>query len=221
MPASRLYCCWGGHFDVPKAEASENYGQARLDLLGKHDLQLGVLANHRAGQAVCDRIEPRHRRILPDHVWGDGDPAGIQIRAAEEMIATIGAAQKLGIGVVSGFTGSPIWAGVSGWPANPPEVVEAGLRDFADRWNPILDVAANAGVRFAAEVHPGQIAFDLTSAERALDVLDGREEFGFNRSEPSAHPRSTRPSSSGSSPIASTTSISRTRACASTAATGF
>ena len=173
-------CCWGGHFDVPKAEASDDYGQARLDVLSRHDLQLGVLAAHRVGQAVCDRIEPRHRRILPDHVWGDGDPAGIQIRAAEEMIATIGAAQKLGIGVVSGFTGSSLWAGVSGWPANPPEVVEAGLRDFADRWNPILDVAANAGVRFAAEVHPGQIAFDLTSAERALDVLDGREEFGFN-----------------------------------------
>ena len=173
-------CCWGGHFDVAKAEASENYGQARLDLLSKHDLQLGVLANHRAGQAICDRIEPRHRRILPDRIWADGDPAGIQIRAAEEMIATITAAQKLGIGVVSGFTGSGLWAGVSGWPANPPEVVEAGLRDFAERWNPILDAAASAGVRFAAEVHPGQIAFDITSAERALDVLDGREEFGFN-----------------------------------------
>jgi sugar phosphate isomerase/epimerase len=34
-------------------------------------------------------------------------------------------------------------------------------------------------VRFAAEVHPGQIAFDLYTAERALEALDGREEFGF------------------------------------------
>ena len=28
-------------------------------------------------------------------------------------------------------------------------------------------------------MHPGQIAFDLYSAELALDALDGREEFGF------------------------------------------
>ena len=34
-------------------------------------------------------------------------------------------------------------------------------------------------MRFAFEVHPGQIAFDLYSAEMALDALDGREEFGF------------------------------------------
>ena len=34
-------------------------------------------------------------------------------------------------------------------------------------------------MRFACEVHPGQIAFDLYSAELVLDALDGREEFGF------------------------------------------
>ena len=39
--------------------------------------------------------------------------------------------------------------------------------------------AATRGVRFAFEVHPGQIAFDLYSAEMVLDALDGREEFGF------------------------------------------
>ena len=62
-----------------------------------------MLSNHRVGQAVCDRVEPRHQRILPDYVWGDGDPAGVQERATDEMIATVRAAQKLGVGVVSGF----------------------------------------------------------------------------------------------------------------------
>src|SRR5205823_4593830 len=33
--------------------------------------------------------------------------------------------------------------------------------------------------RFALEVHPGQVAFDLYSAEMVLDAIDGREEFGF------------------------------------------
>jgi sugar phosphate isomerase/epimerase len=172
-------CCWGDHFEVQRALAEADYCQKKLDLLGRHDLQLSVLASHRVGQAVCDRVEPRHKRILPDYVWGDGESRGVQERAAEEMVATIRAAQKLGVGVVSGFTGSGLWAGVQGYPQNNADEVADGLRDFAHKWQPVLDVCQEAGVRFALEVHPGQIAFDLYSAEMVLDAIDGREEFGF------------------------------------------
>src|SRR5688500_3702243 len=95
--------CWGDHFEVQRALSEDNYCQKKLDLLARYDLQLLVLSNHRVGQAVCDRIETRHQKILPDYVWGDGDPRGVQERAAEEMIATIRAAQKLGVGTVGGF----------------------------------------------------------------------------------------------------------------------
>ena len=172
--------CSGDHFDVRRAATAEDYSQAKLDLLAKHDLQVFVLSNHRVGQAVCDRVEPRHQRILPDHVWGDGDPAGVSERAADEMAATFRAAQKLGVAVVSGFSGSSLWPGVMGYPHHTTEQVREGFADFAQRWNPLLDVAQEAGVRFALEVHPGQIAFDIVTAEMALDALDGREEFGFN-----------------------------------------
>ncbi|MGH7540928.1 MAG: sugar phosphate isomerase/epimerase family protein, partial [Gemmatimonadota bacterium] len=36
------------------------------------------------------------------------------------------------------------------------------------------------GVRFALEVHPGEIAFDLATAARALEAVDRRPAFGFN-----------------------------------------
>jgi sugar phosphate isomerase/epimerase len=172
-------CCVGDHFEVQRAQADDAYCQEMLDLLARYDLQVLVLSNYRVGQAICDRIEPRHKEVLPDYVWGDGDPVGVQDRAAAEMLATISAAQKLGVGVVSGFSGSSLWPGVVGWPANNPVEVQDGLRDFARRFTPILDACADAGVRFALEVHPGQVAFDLYSAEMVLDVLDGREEFGF------------------------------------------
>src|SRR5207253_1664015 len=120
-----------------------------------------------------------HQPLLPDHVWGDGKPAGVKQRAIEEMSATFRLAEKLGAGVVSGFTGSTIWPFVTGYPAPRPEVVADAFKQFAKQWNPILDVARDVGVRFALEVHPGQIAFDLYSAEAALDALNGREEFGF------------------------------------------
>jgi sugar phosphate isomerase/epimerase len=171
--------CVGEHFDVQRALAEDNYCQQKLDLLARFDLQLAVLSNYCVGQAVCDRIEPRHEHILPEHVWGDGDPDGVNQRAAEEMAATFRAAQKLGVGVVSGFTGSALWPGVMGYPANTPELIDQAFAQFAQRWNPLLDIAAQAGIRFSVEIHPGQTAFDLHSAERTLDALDGREEFGF------------------------------------------
>jgi len=59
-------------------------------------------------------------------------------------------------------------------------MIEAGFQDFADRWNPILDVFDEVGVRFALEVHPTEIAFDNATAQRALDAVGNREAFGFN-----------------------------------------
>jgi sugar phosphate isomerase/epimerase len=148
-------------------------------LLARHDLQVPVLSNHRTGQAVCDPIDLRHKALLPDYVWGDGKPTGVRQRAAEEMAATFRAAQKFGATVVSGFTGSPLWSYVVGYPGPTPDIVAAGFQDFVKLWTPVLDVARDEGVRFAFEVHPGQIAFDLYSAEAALDALGGRTEFGF------------------------------------------
>jgi sugar phosphate isomerase/epimerase len=171
--------CWGDHFEVQRALSEPDYCQNKLDLLARHDLGVPVLAQHRVGQAVGDRIDARHQALVPDYVWADGNPEGVRQRAAEEMAATVRAAQKLGVAVVSGFTGSPLWSYVTGYPAPTPDLVAAGLEEFARLWNPILDVCRDCGVRFAFEVHPGQIAFDYYSAEMALDALTGREEFGF------------------------------------------
>src|SRR6202162_4601594 len=129
-------CCSGDHFEVQRALSEDDYCQQKLDLLAKHDLQVLVLSNHRVGQAVCDRIEPRHKKILPDYVWGDGDPEGVRERATAEMLATVQAAQKLGVGVVSAFTGSPLWAAVTGYPRPTAEEVADGLEAFALQWTP-------------------------------------------------------------------------------------
>ena len=149
-------------------------------MLDKHDLQVFAISNHLVGQAVLDNIDARHKSILPPHVWGDGDPAGVNQRAAEEMKNAARAAQKLGVGVVNGFTGSSIWHLLYSFPPVPPEMIDDGFKLLAERFNPILDVFGECGVKFALEVHPTEIAFDLYTAERALEALDHREEFGFN-----------------------------------------
>ena len=172
--------CWGDHFEVDKALSDDTYCQRKRDLLEKHELKLFAISNHLVGQAVCDNIDIRHKSILSPAIWGDGNPEGVNRRAIEEMKNTGRAARKLGVSVVNGFTGSSIWHLIYDFPPVPRTMVDAGYKQFADRWNPILDVFQECGVRFALEVHPTEIAFDIHSAQRALEAINQREEFGFN-----------------------------------------
>ena len=100
--------CWGDHFEVRRALSEPDYTQSRWDILNKHGLKCFAISNHLVGQAVCDRIDERHQNILPARIWGDGSADGVQERAAEEMKNTARAADKLGVKVVPGFTGSSI-----------------------------------------------------------------------------------------------------------------
>ncbi len=172
--------CWGDHLDVEKAASSDRYVREKRAVLEQHGMQVFAISNHLAGQAVCDRIDERHKAILPPRVWGDGKPAGVNKRAADEMATTARAAKALGLKVVNGFTGSGIWHLNYSFPPVSPAMIDAGYKEFADRWNPILDVFKAQKVRFALEVHPTEIAFDVASAENAVKALKGRKEFGFN-----------------------------------------
>jgi len=170
--------CWGDHFEVSRAD--EAYCREKRALLEKHGLKVFSISNHLVGQAVSDRIDQRHQGILPDHVWGDGDPEGVRKRAAEETIRTGEAAARLGVSVVNGFTGSPIWHLLYSFPPTPSSMIEEGFEEFASRWKPILDEYRKLGIRYALEVHPTEIAFDIASARRALKALDNHPAFGFN-----------------------------------------
>jgi sugar phosphate isomerase/epimerase len=172
--------CFGDHFDVAKALADPGYCGRTRKLLAQHGLQVFSISNHLVGQAVLDHVDARHKSILPAHVWGDGDPAGVNARAAEAMKDAARAARKLGVDIVNGFTGSSIWHLLYSFPPVPPAWIDEGFKLLAQRFNPILDVFAECGVKFALEVHPTEIAFDLHTAQRALEALDNRAEFGFN-----------------------------------------
>jgi sugar phosphate isomerase/epimerase len=132
-------------------------------------------------------------------IYGNGEPEGVRRRAAEEMKLTAIACRKFFDAAprpikeqmkqwaggrlpltVNGFTGSSIWHLVYSFPPVLPGQLDAGYKDFAARFNPILDVFEENGVRFALEVHPTEIAFDIVSARRALLALGDRNSFGFN-----------------------------------------
>lgn len=170
--------CWGDHLELDQAAESKTYCDAQLGLLKQHGLGCWALGNHLSGQLVCDPIDDRHYAFAPEGVAGDPDAARVWAIEAQKKAAR--AARNLGVGVVNGFTGSPIWRFLYAFPPCRPGQIDAGYRAFAETWKPILDVYAECGVKFALEVHPTEIAFDIVTAQRALDALDGHPAFGFN-----------------------------------------
>lgn len=175
------FACWGDHFEVDKAVESDGYIQSRKDLLEQHGLKCFAISSHLVGQCIADAmIDERHKAILPPRLWGDGDPEGVRQRCAEEMKKTAHAAKLMGVNVVNGFTGSPIWHMLYFFPPTSDAMIDAGYREFADRWNPVLDAFDEAGVRYALEAHPSEIAYDIYTAERTLEAINHRAAFGFN-----------------------------------------
>lgn len=166
------------HLDLGRL--SREYCDEILSTLDKFGLGLSAVSNHAVGQCVCDRIDNRHKAILPARIWGDGDPEGVRQRAAEEMIRMGEAARMLGVDTVVGFTGSPIWHLLYSFPPVSPDEIAAGFEEVARRMRPILDAYRQMGVRFALEVHPTEIAFDISSAQAILDATGAHPAFGFN-----------------------------------------
>jgi sugar phosphate isomerase/epimerase len=173
--------CWGDHFEVDKALADDSYVKGRWDILNKYNLKCFAISTHLVGQCVADDpIDARHQSILPERLWGDGDPEGVRQRCAQEVMDTAKAAAKFGVKVVNGFTGSPVWKNLYFFPPTDQNLVQAGYDDFAARWKPILDVFKAEGVKFGLEVHPTEIAYDIITAKRALEAVDNHPAFGFN-----------------------------------------
>jgi len=171
--------CWGDHLDVARAAKDLNYCKHQKAILAKHDLKLFAISNHLAGQLVCDpNHDDRSDAFAPADCAGDAEKK--RAWAVESMKDSARAAKNLGLKVANGFTGSSIWHLLYSFPPVSEKTIEEGFQYFAEMWNPILDVFDECGVRFGLEVHPTEIAFDIVTAKRAIEAVNGREAFGFN-----------------------------------------
>ncbi|MBA7686101.1 Inosose dehydratase [subsurface metagenome] len=171
--------CWGDHMEVDKAATDKDYCKKQLAILEKNNLKIFAISHHLAGQLVCDlNNDSRSDAFAPADCAGDAEKK--RAWAVETMKNTARAAKNLGLKVVNGFTGSSIWHMLYSFPPVTDEMIEEGFAYFAKMWNPILDVFDECGVRFALEVHPTEIAFDIITARRALEAVGNRETFGFN-----------------------------------------
>jgi sugar phosphate isomerase/epimerase len=171
-------CTWGDHFDVHKAAADSSYVEQHRDTLQKNNLGCWSIGSHIVGQLVGDNPDPRNYTFAPKHLAGKPDE--IRKWAVDEMMATAHGAKAFGLDVVTGFMGSPIWAWWYSFPPTTEQQIADGYGRIVELWSPIFDEFDKNGVRFALEVHPGEIAYDLYTMQRLIKEFGDRKTLGVN-----------------------------------------
>lgn len=165
-----------GHLDVDRALNEPDYLKSLKSTLDQRGLQISALSDHLSAQAVLPPIDASWDDWSP--VAGEGKDA-MAAYGREHLLKSARVASELEVPIVNGFFGSTVWGSWYSWPPKHIEIYEEGWELFAERWNPILDEFNTLGVRFAHEVHPTEIAYNISTAETAVEKL-GRDDWGFN-----------------------------------------
>jgi len=170
--------CWGDHLNVQQAASDPAYVAERQSTLERYHLGCWAIGAHLPGQCVGDDWDERLDNFAPKSI--KGNPEAIRTWAVEEMKAAARAAKNLGVKVVTGFLGSPIWKYFYSFPQTTEEMIERGFRKIYELWSPIFDEFDRCEVLFALEVHPTEIAFDFYTTHRLFDIFSDRKTLGLN-----------------------------------------
>lgn len=166
------------HLDAHRYLSDGAYRDSIQENLAKNNLKVWALGAHLAGQCVGDNWDPRLDNFAPTRL--SGKPEEIRKWAIDEMMAVAQAAQMMGVHIVTGFTGSPIWPYWYSFPQTSQQMIDDGFGRIKELWTPIFDEFDRCDVKFALEVHPTEIAFDYYSTQKLLDTFGHRPTLGIN-----------------------------------------
>ena len=143
--------CWGDHFDVQAALASEAYCKDKRRLLESAGPDL-LRHRHPPGRPrrCATSSTSATRASCPRTCGATAIPRGCAGAPPRKCRTPPRAAARMGARVVTGFTGSSVWHSMYAFPPTSQEYWERGFKDFAERWLPILDVFDQAGGRLRA-----------------------------------------------------------------------
>jgi len=169
---------WGDHLDLKAAATDAAYAEERKNILKNNGLKVFAIAAHKMGHCVGGSYDPRMSTLVPSDLAGK--PDDIRKWAVQQMKYAAAAAKNMGVKIVTGFMGSPIWSYWYSHPATSDQMIDDGYKQIINLWTPIFDEFDKNGIKFALEVHPAEIAFDYYSAERLLKEFKNRKTLSFN-----------------------------------------
>ena len=125
---------WGKSFDLDRAYEDDGYMKFIQDTLAKNGLVCKALATHIIGQCVGDAPDPRLNNFAPPTLADQ--PAAIKEWAIASMKKAAKVADKMGVKVITGFTGSPIWKWLYSFPQTTEEMIENGYEGSSNCGSP-------------------------------------------------------------------------------------
>jgi sugar phosphate isomerase/epimerase len=159
-------------FDLEQAANNLEYCAQIQETLGKHGLVITELSTHLQGQLVA--VHPAYDEMFdgfaPESVHRN--PEARQKWAVNQMMLAAKASKNLGLTAHATFSGALLWPFLYPWPQRPAGLVDAGFRELAARWLPILDAFDEAGVDVCYEIHPGEDLHDGATFERFLKEVN-------------------------------------------------
>lgn len=158
--------------NLQQAAESKSYCDDLMGIFHKYNLEISELSTHLQGQLVA--VHPAYDQMFdafaPAHL--QGNPSGRTEWAVQQLNYAAKASLNLGLTAHATFSGALLWQTMYPWPQRPAGLVEAGFKELARRWKPILDVFKDAGVDVCYELHPGEDLHDGVTFERFLDSLN-------------------------------------------------
>src|SRR5688572_10416206 len=162
-------------FDLEQAAKSQTYCDDVAGKLADADIVISELSTHLQGQlvAVHPAYAPQFAAFAPAQLRDK--PSAWQEWGTQQLKAAAKASRRLKLKAHATFSGALLWHTVYPWPQRPAGLVEAGFKELAKRWRPILDAFDDAGVDVAFEIHPGEDLHDGATFERFLDAVGGHK----------------------------------------------
>jgi len=158
--------------DVVKAGESKTYCDEIKGIVNDAGLEISELATHLQGQLVASHYayDKMFDAFAPEELHGN--IKGRTEWAVKQMKSAASASKNLGINVMASFSGSLLFHTIYPWPQRPAGLVEAGFKELAKRWKPILNHCKDNGVEVCYEIHPGEDLHDGITFERFLKATN-------------------------------------------------
>jgi len=156
--------------DLQKCAESKTYADELKGKVKACGLEITELSTHLQGQLVA--VHPAYNEMFdgfaPEKLRGN--PKARTEWAVQQVKWAAKASQNLGINVHATFSGALVWPYLYPWPQRPAGLVEAGFKELANRWKPILNHFDECGVDACYEIHPGEDLHDGITFEMFLEA---------------------------------------------------
>lgn len=154
-------------FDLDAASASKDFCDEYKGKRQESGLQVIELASYLQGQVLA--MHPAYE-ILFQSFYPPGLRDAERTQWAEDQLRkTIVASRHFGTTNISVLSGGLAWPYLYPWPQRSAGLIDDAFNELAKRWLPILDFAAENGVTFGFELHPGSDLFDGSTFLRFLE----------------------------------------------------